>query len=68
MDSFRLSYFLNTRRKSGIAFFMTTNRIRESGGITATKIQASDPPITNAMTTEKTSMTGQRNAMRTIII
>ena len=51
-----------------MTLYMIRIKISVNGGMTAMNIQASDPPMINAITTEKISMTGQRNAIRTIII
>ena len=68
MDSFSLSYFLNTARKAGIAFFAIRSRPQTSTGITTTKVMASLPPIRKAITTEKTSISGARTAARIVIM
>ena len=51
-----------------MAFFITIKRTIVRNGITTMKIQARLPPMINAITTEKISIIGQRNAVRTSII
>ena len=68
MDSFSRSYFLNTRRKAGIACLPMRNSPTPRTGITTAKVTASSPPIYAAITTEKISISGQRIAVRISII
>ena len=68
MDSFSRSYFLNTRRKAGIARLPMKNNPTPSTGMTTAKVAASRPPIYAAITTEKISISGQRIAIRISII
>ena len=68
MDSFIRSYFLNTARKAGIAFLAIMISPKSSTGITTTKVIARLPPIRNAITTAKTSISGARTAARIVIM
>ncbi len=68
MDSLSLSYFLNTARNAGMAFFAIQYIPRPSTGMTTTNVTASDPPITNAMIIAKRNISGARIAVRTSII
>lgn len=68
MDSLSLSYFLKTRRKSGTVLSATSVRPTPSTGSTKRKIQAILPPMMKAMTKAKTSMSGERIAVRMTIM
>ena len=67
-DSFMSSYLGKSFLKSGSALSMMSPSAMTSTGMTARKIHARFPPITNAMTAEKTIMTGHLTAIRTIIM
>ena len=68
MDSFSLSYFLNTLRNAGSAYLPISSRPNTSTGTTTTKVIASLPPIRNAMMIENVSISGARTAMRISIM
>ena len=68
MDSFMSSYLWKRRRKVGMTLYMMANSANATRGTTARKIHARSPPMTNAMTKEKTTMRGARMARRTIIM
>ena len=68
MDSFMSSYLGKSFWNIGSAFHMMMSSAMTSTGMTAMKIHARFPPITNAMTAAKTIITGHLTAMRTIII
>ena len=53
---------------SGIALLITSPRPTARTGITNKKITAILPPMINAMTKANTSISGQRIAIRTIIM
>ena len=67
-ESFRRSYFLNTRRKIGMTVRMMTARPTPRIGITATKIQAMRPPMMKAVVKEKISIAGARKPSRISIM
>ena len=68
MDSFRASYFRNTRWKAGIALRLMSRNPSASNGMTTANVKASQPPMTVAMTTEKISISGLRTAVRISIM
>ena len=68
IELFRASYFLNTLLKSGITLRITRNKPKPSTGTTNRKIAAILPPMTKAIIKAKISISGQRMAMRIIII
>ena len=68
IELFRASYFLNTLLKSGITLRITRNKPKPSTGTTNRKITAILPPMTKAIIKAKISISGQRMAMRIIII
>lgn len=51
-----------------MAFFIIRNSSSDSGGMTPRNIQPRLPPMTNVITSENISISGQRTAMRIIII
>ena len=68
MELFKVSYFLKTLLKRGIASFDTTYSPTPKIGTTKTNIHAIFPPITNAIMNEKISMSGERMAVLIIIM
>ena len=68
MDSLSRSYFLNTARNAGMAFFAIRKRPNTSTGITITKVSASLPPMINAIMTANRNISGERTAMRMSIM
>ena len=63
-DSLSLSYFLNTRLKSGMVFRITKISPSASTGTSITKIHAMRPPIMKAIANAKMSIKGALTAMR----
>ena len=59
---------MNTLLKSGITLRITRNKPKPSTGTTNRKIAAILPPMTKAIIKAKISISGQRMAMRIIII
>ena len=68
MDSFSLSYFLKTARNAGMALRPIMISPKASTGMMTTKLVASMPPMTYAITMEKISISGERTAMRMSIM
>ena len=68
MDSLRASYLRNTERKMGCTVRTTVNRPNPRTGTTMTKMMAMGPPMTNAMMMPQMRMSGQRMAVRMIIM
>ena len=64
----RLSYFLNTLLKSGIAFLIIRKSANAKNGTNATYTVDSCGHILNAIIIAKMNIIGERTAMRIIII
>ena len=68
MDSFILSYFLNTARKAGSALRPIRIRPKRSTGTMKRKVAASGPPITKPMTMANRNISGALTAIRITIM
>ena len=67
-DSFSLSYLRKTRLKAGMALRVMRIRPPIITGSTKTNVAASFPPMMKAMMTAKTSISGERTAVRMTIM